>query len=98
MLILQELAGPLLGALLPEVRKAASYILDNPNDVGISSIREIAEAAQREAEHVRAHGPDHAVLKATRTFREPFREEIRRRRRENFPDRARWLQALGEGR
>ena len=34
-----------LTQLTPEVRKAASYVLDNPNDVGVSSIREIAVAA-----------------------------------------------------
>lgn len=34
-----------LEKLTPEVRKAATYVLDNPNDVGVSSIREIAESA-----------------------------------------------------
>jgi hypothetical protein len=30
----------------PQLRKAARYVLDNPNDVGVSSIREVAEAAE----------------------------------------------------
>ena len=34
-----------LDELTPETRKAATYVLENPNEVGISSIREIAEAA-----------------------------------------------------
>lgn len=84
-----------LDALTPEVRKAAAYVLDNPNDVGVSSIREIADAAGvkpntfvRMARTVDFDGYE--------TFREPFREEIRKGR-ENFPDRARWLQSLGQG-
>jgi len=83
-----------LPELTPEVRKAASYVLDNPNDVGVSSIREIAEAANvkpntfvRMARSVGFNGYE--------DFREPFREEIRRGP-VNFPDRARWLQSLGQ--
>ena len=43
-----ELLGRLtteLGSLTPEVRKAARYVLENPNEVGVSSMREIASAA-----------------------------------------------------
>ena len=32
-------------ALTPEAQKAARYVLENPNDVGVSTVREIAEAA-----------------------------------------------------
>ena len=35
-----------LGALTPEARKAAVYVLENPQDIGVSTVREIAEAAQ----------------------------------------------------
>ena len=31
--------------LTPEAQKAARYVLDNPQDVGVSTVREIAEAA-----------------------------------------------------
>ena len=34
-----------LDELTPELRKAAAYVLEHPNDVGVSSIREIADAA-----------------------------------------------------
>ena len=78
--------------LTPQTRKAATYVLENPNDVGVSSIREIAEAADvkpdtfmRMARSVGFDGYD--------DFREPFREEIRRGTA-SFPDRARWLQSL----
>ncbi len=81
--------------LTPELRKAAAYVLENPNDVGVSSIREIADAAEvkpntfvRMARSVGFDGYD--------GFREPFREEIRNGRA-NFPDRARWLQSLSRG-
>ena len=33
-------------ALTPEAQKAARYVLENPADVGVSTVREIAEAAQ----------------------------------------------------
>lgn len=81
-----------LEELTPETRKAATYVLENPNDVGVSSIREIADAANvkpntlvRLARSVGFDGYD--------DFREPFREEIRRGTA-SFPDRARWLQSL----
>ena len=34
-----------LDSLTPEMRKAAAYVLENPNDVSVSSIREMADAA-----------------------------------------------------
>ena len=42
--ILTRLAGE-LEELTPEARKAATYVLENPRDVGVSTVREIAEAA-----------------------------------------------------
>ncbi len=78
----------------PQVRKAASHVLENPIDVGISSIREFAEAADvkpntlvRMARSVGFEGYEE--------FRELFREDIRRGPF-NFPDRTRWLQSLGQ--
>lgn len=89
--VLLGLAGQ-LDALTPEIRKAAAYVLEHPNDVGVSSIREIAEAANvkpntfvRMARTVGFEGYD--------DFREPFRDEIRKGGA-SFPDRARWLQSL----
>lgn len=84
-----------LDELTPELRKAAAYVLENPNDVGVSTIREIADAAGvkpntfvRMARSVGFDGYD--------DFRAPFREEIRKGRA-TFPDRARWLQSLAKG-
>lgn len=89
--VLSALASE-LDSFTPETRKAASYVLENPNDVSVSSIREIAEAADvkpntfmRMARHVGFEGYD--------DFREPFREAIRNGT-VSFPDRARWLQTI----
>lgn len=92
--VLDALAGQ-LDDMTPELRKAAAFVLENPNEVSVSSIREIAEAANvkpntfvRMARSVGFGGYD--------DFREPFREEIRQGRA-SFPDRARWLQSLSKG-
>lgn len=91
--ILEALQDGLL-SFTPQVRKSATYVLENPNDVGVSSIREIADAADvkpntfvRMAQDIGFEGYD--------DFRAPFREEIRQGGF-NFPDRARWLQSLGQ--
>ena len=79
-------------ALTPEAQKAARYVLENPNDVGVSTVREIAEAANVK--------PDTFVRMARQVgfegyedFRAPFREAIRTGA-VSFPDRARWLQDI----
>lgn len=84
-----------LPALSPQLRKAAEYVLDNPNHIGVGSIREIANAAAVKPNTLvrmaRAAGCD-----GYEEFRQPFRELLRSRR-ENFPDRARWLQSIARG-
>lgn len=77
-------------ALTPETQKAARYVLENPQDVGVSTVRQIAEAAKvnpntfvRMARQVGFDGYE--------DFRAPFREAIRLGA-VSFPDRARWLQ------
>ena len=78
--------------LTPEAQKAARYVLENPNDVGVSTVREIAEAANvkpntfvRMARQVGFEGYE--------DFRSPFREAIRKGA-VSFPDRARWLRDI----
>ena len=89
--VLEDLATQ-LESLTPEVRKAAAYVLENPMDVSVSSIREIADAANvkpntfmRMAKEVGFEGYE--------DFRAPFREAIRSGTA-SFPDRARWLQSI----
>ncbi|MCY3984758.1 MAG: MurR/RpiR family transcriptional regulator [Roseovarius sp.] len=79
-------------AFTPEVRKAARYVLENPLDVGILTVREMAEAA---------HIKPNTLMRMARQagfdgydeFRAPFRDAIRRGEA-SFPDRARWLQSF----
>ncbi len=73
--------------LTPEAQKAARYVLENPQDVGVSTVREIAEAASvkpntfvRMARQVGFEGYE--------DFRAPFRDAIRKGT-VSFPDRAR---------
>jgi DNA-binding MurR/RpiR family transcriptional regulator len=87
--VLERLASE-LPELTPEARKAATYVLENPHDVGVSTVREIAKAAHvkpntlvRMARQIGFDGYDE--------FRGPFRDAIRRGDA-GFPDRARWLQ------
>ena len=83
-----------LDSLTPEAQKAARYVLENPRDVGVSTVREIARAARvnpntfvRMARQVGFDGYE--------DFRSPFREAIRHGT-VSFPDRARWLQGIGK--
>ncbi len=89
--VLHRLADELTD-LTPEAQKAATYVLENPRDVGVSTVREIAEAASvtpntivRMARQVGFRGYD--------DFRAPFRDAIRDGAAD-FPDRARWLQEV----
>jgi len=92
--VLEHLAAS-FETLTPELRKAATYVLENPSAIGVSSTREIATAAKVKP---------NTLVRMARTvgfdgyesFREPFRAEIIAGR-ENFPDRARWLQSLSKG-
>ncbi len=92
--ILQLLAAR-LSELTPEIRKAAAYMVENPNDVGVSSIREIADAARVKPNTV-VRMARMAGFNGYEEFRQPFREEIRNGST-SFPDRTRWLQSLSRG-
>ena len=73
-----------LDELTPEARKAATYVLENPQEVGVSTVREIAKAAGvnpntfvRMARQVGFEGYD--------DFRDPFRDAIRAGTGTDFP-------------
>ena len=79
----------------PQLRKAAQFVLEHPNDIAVKSIHEVAHAAD-------VH-PNTLVRMATavgfdgyRTFRRPFSEHLRQGG-DSFQDRARWLQSIAEG-
>ena len=86
--VLDRLADE-LSKLTPEARKAATYVLENPRDVGVSTVREIAEAANVKPNTV-VRMARQVGFDGYEDFREPFREAIRRGATD-FPDRARWL-------
>jgi len=95
-LILDRLADDLF-SFPAELRKVASYILDNPNEVGVASARGLARAAGAQPNSVvrlarRLGFAGHDALRAV------FQDEIRQGA-SRFPDRAKWLRALSaEGR
>ncbi|CUK27458.1 putative HTH-type transcriptional regulator YbbH [Cognatishimia activa] len=89
--ILEQLADELRN-LTPEARKAATYVLENPRDVGVSTVREIAEAANVKPNTV-VRMARQVGFEGYEDFREPFREAIRRGATD-FPERARWLQDI----
>ncbi|MEL6746634.1 MAG: MurR/RpiR family transcriptional regulator, partial [Pseudomonadota bacterium] len=80
-------------ALTPEAQKAARYVLENPRDVGVSTVREIAEAANVKPNTV-VRMARQVGFEGYEEFRAPFREAIRQGT-VSFPDRARWLQDIG---
>jgi len=78
----------------PQLRKAAQYVLDNPNDIGVHSIRQVADAADVHPNTlVRMAGA--LGFDGYRQFRKPFSDHLRQGV-EGFPDRARWLQSIAE--
>ncbi|MEM6666459.1 MAG: MurR/RpiR family transcriptional regulator [Pseudomonadota bacterium] len=81
-------------ALTPEAQKAARYVLENPRDVGISTVREIAEAAQVKPNTI-VRMARQVGFEGYEDFRAPFREALRQGF-VSFPDRARWLQEIGK--
>lgn len=89
--ILERLAGE-LPRLTPEARKAATYVLENPRDVGVSTVRDIARAAKVKPNTV-VRMARQVGFQGYEDFRAPFREAIRRGAAD-FPDRARWLQEI----
>ncbi|MGP6089370.1 MurR/RpiR family transcriptional regulator [Antarctobacter jejuensis] len=79
-------------ALTPEAQKAARYVLENPQDVGVSTVREIAEAAKVKPNTI-VRMARQVGFEGYEDFRAPFREAIRQGTA-TFPDRARWLQDI----
>ncbi len=90
-LVLARLAEE-LSQLTPEARKAATYVLENPRDVGVSTVREIAEAANVKPNTI-VRMARQVGFEGYEDFRVPFREAIRRGQAD-FPERARWLQDI----
>lgn len=91
--LLDRLANE-LSELTPEARKAATYVLENPRDVGVSTVREIARAANVKPNTV-VRMARQVGFDGYEDFRAPFRDAIRTGAAD-FPDRARWLQDISK--
>ena len=79
----------------PQVRLAAQYVLENPGEIAVTSMRSLADAADVKPNTLvrlaRSVGFD-----GYEDFREPFRKEAADPA-PSFPDRARWLRSINEG-
>ena len=84
-----------LPSLTPELQKTAAYVLENPNEIGVSSIREIALKAKVKPNSL-VRMARRAGFKGYENFRKPFREQIRRGEYD-YRDQAKWLQSLSSG-
>jgi len=79
----------------PKLKRAAVYVLDHADEIGLNSMRHVASDA--------GVAPN-TLLRLVRDlgfadyeqFRKPFRERLRREI-DRFPDQARWLQSLARG-
>jgi DNA-binding MurR/RpiR family transcriptional regulator len=79
-----------LASLPPQLRKAAQYVLDHRNEIGVSSMRELAARAGV-TPNVLVRLAQAAGFAGYDALREPFRDAVRHGGR-THPDRARWLQ------
>lgn len=84
-----------LEELSPQVERAATYVLDNPGEIAVNSMRTLADAAGVKPNTLvrmaRAVGFD-----GYEDFRAPFRQYAAEGTL-SFPDRARFLQTISQG-
>lgn len=81
--------------LTPQMQRAANYVIDNPGEIAVTSMRALAAAADVKP---------NTLVRLARSIGfagyEEFRAPFRRQASEptpSFPDRARWLQSLSAG-
>jgi DNA-binding MurR/RpiR family transcriptional regulator len=81
--------------LTPQLQVAARHLLDNPSDIAVSSMRQVADDADVQP---------NTLVRLARTLGFDGYDELRRHFRDeltrtgsSFPSKARWLQALAAG-
>lgn len=79
----------------PQLRRASKYILDHPLEVGVTSIRALANMADVTPNTLVRLAKELGYAGYSE-FREPFRRSLREGH-QSIPDRARWLQFLARG-
>lgn len=84
-----------LHSMSPQLRQAARYIIDHPMEVGVNSMRKLADMSgvtpNTLTRLTRLVGFD-----SYQAFQNLFRDAVRQHTRA-IPDRARWLQTIGAG-
>ena len=80
--------------LSPQLRKAASYVLDTPTEIAIKSMRRVAASAGV-APSTMLRLAKASNFPSYESFRKPFQEAMRERG-DGFGDRAKWLQNVAE--
>lgn len=92
--VLEQLAGR-LHSMSPQLQQAGRYIIDHPMEVGVNSMRKLAELSgvtpNTLTRLTRLLG-----FESYQTFQNMFRDAVRQHTRA-IPDRARWLQTIGSG-
>ena len=80
----------------PQLRRAATFLLENAAAISVSSMRQLADAAGVKPNTLvrmaRALG-----FEGFEDFRRPFQEQVRRGGGQSYTNRARWLQDLSHG-
>ena len=93
--VLERLAAR-QGDMPPQLRRAATFLLENAAAISVSSMRQLADAAGVKPNTLvrmaRAMG-----FEGFEDFRRPFQEQVRRGGGQSYTDRARWLQDLAHG-
>jgi len=93
-LVLQRLIGQ-IDSLSPKLRDAARFIVDHPAEMGVSSMRRLAQLSgvtpNTLTRLARTLGFD-----GYETLRDVFRDAVRNGA-QSIPDRAKWLQSVGRG-
>jgi DNA-binding MurR/RpiR family transcriptional regulator len=92
--LLDRLAAS-IDRLSPRLQRAARYVVDHPGEVGVNSMRRLADLAGVTPNTLtrlsRAFD-----FKSYERFRDLFRDAVRQHAR-SIPDRARWLQSISGG-
>lgn len=92
---LVQRVADIFSGLSPELRRAARFVLDRPDDVALTSMRGLArDAGVQPATMVRLARA--AGFSGYDEFREPFRHRLRDRQ-SDYVSRARTIQSRGEG-
>lgn len=92
--VLEILADRLHG-MSPQLQQAARYIVDHPMEVGVNSMRKLAEMSGV-TPNTLTRLSRQLGYESYQDFKNLFRDAVRQQTRA-IPDRARWLQSIGSG-